>query len=840
MDLKLRPYQARLIDCTLKHLQEYPESQPLIVSPTASGKSVIVAKLCEQLAERSDGMVLVLTHRKELVEQNHAKLPHHLKAGIYSASLGKKQLNPITIAGFQSIRNQTAKLPRVSYILIDEAHYAAKGYREFIETLKERSPNLRVIGLTATPFDGSANRTALHLLPADKAIFTGVAAEVGVGELLRDNYLTKLTPYRGKTQLSTAGVGIDNRQGDFAIGQLQAAVDVDDTNRKVAEEITDIFSERNAVMVFCTGVEHCLHVAEQLRLLGGEAECVLGSTLSKERDTIIARFRAGKLKYLVACEVLLVGFDAPICDGIANLRPTKSGLIWVQLCGRGMRLFDGKHDCLATGQRVLTDKGLVPIEQIDTSMKVWDGIEFVTHHGVIYKGEQDVIEYAGIIGTPDHKVWTEEGWRTLRQCRTEQTPIAVTGDGRGCVKQSDNRFRGGSANQQAPVSGNPLQHLWKTCAESVMHIAQRVGGLRPLRKSCDIETQHPEVVVGEGERGIGTVSQPKTAALSRLRGAWDKISLFWASGYGCLGSGESWFAPAFRVESNRQRWALRTGESRVLHAEDQCKQQSIYAGNGEHAQVQTCLPGNQVRRRHTCQVDSYGDERSGNHREVSQEIVQTKRGVWDILNAGPRHRFTCEGLLVSNCLVADFTETSIELGPIDEISGNPPRLKTGETPTKMCDDCYNIILAGLRICPVCGHEFPPGEARPGHNFDPVTGMLVSGIIRNEDGSKTYPVSHVDYEIRNTAAGAPALVAHYMSEGRQSPVGVDWFNMWHHKSSVSQRDSAKWLRRQVNADGPIPMTAQEALFRAQMNALKTPSSVTVKPGSPFPIRFGAPK
>ena len=532
MDLKLRPYQARLIDCTLKHLQEYPESQPLIVSPTASGKSVIVAKLCEQLAERSDGMVLVLTHRKELVEQNHAKLPHHLKAGIYSASLGKKQLNPITIAGFQSIRNQTAKLPRVSYILIDEAHYAAKGYREFIETLKERSPNLRVIGLTATPFDGSANRTALHLLPADKAIFTGVAAEVGVGELLRDKYLTKLTPYRGKTQLSTAGVGIDNRQGDFAIGQLQAAVDLDDTNRKVAEEITDIFSERNAVMVFCTGVEHCLHVAEQLRLLGGEAECVLGSTPSKERDTIIARFRAGKLKYLVACEVLLVGFDAPICDGIANLRPTKSGLIWVQLCGRGMRLFDGKYDCL----------------------------------------------------------------------------------------------------------------------------------------------------------------------------------------------------------------------------------------------------------------------------------------------------------------VADFTETSIELGPIDEIGGNPPRLKTGETPTKMCDDCYNIILAGLRICPVCGHEFPPGEARPGHNFDPVTGLLVSGVVKNEDGSRTFPVSHVDYEIRNTAAGAPALVAHYMSEGRQSPVGVDWYNLWHHKPSVSQRDSTKWLRRQVNADGPIPLTAQEALARASFGALKVPRSVTVKPGSPFPIRF----
>lgn len=532
MEMKLRPYQARLIDCTLKHLQEFPDSQPLIVSPTASGKSVIVAKMCEQLATMSDAMTLVLTHRKELVEQNHAKLPHHLKAGIYSAGLGKKQLNAITIAGFQSIRKQAANMPKVGHILIDEAHYAAKGYREYIDELKERSPDLRVVGLTATPFDGSANRTALHLLPANKAIFTGIAAEVGIGELLREKYLTPLTPYRGQNQLNVAGVGIDNRLGDFAIGQLQQAVDNDGDNGRIAEEIVDIFANRNAVMVFCTGVEHSLHMAEALRKRGFEAECVLGDTPAGERTRIIDNFRAGRLKYLVACEVLLVGFDAPVCDGIANLRPTKSGLIWVQLCGRGMRLFDGKADCL----------------------------------------------------------------------------------------------------------------------------------------------------------------------------------------------------------------------------------------------------------------------------------------------------------------VADFTETSVELGPIDEITGNPPRLKTGETPTKMCDGCYQIILAGLRICPCCGHEFPVGQGGPGHVFDPVTGLLVSGIIKNEDGSRTYPVSRVEYSIRDTAAGAPALVAHYMSEGRASAVATEFYNLFHHKASVAQRDGMKWLRRQLNASAPIPMTAQEALARADFGALKTPKSVTVKPGSPFPVSF----
>ena len=532
MTLSLRPYQERLVSCTLNHLQDYPEAQPLVVAPTASGKSVIVAKLCEELAERSSGMTLVLTHRKELVEQNHAKLPHHLQAGVYSAGLGKKQLKPITIAGFQSIRNQTHAMPRVDHILIDEAHYALKGYREFIDQLREKNPGLKAIGLTATPFDGTANRTALHLMPADKAIFTGIAAEVGMGELLRDGYLTPLTPYRAQNKLDTAGVAIDRRLGDFALGQLQNAVDTDDNNLMVAQEISDIFASRHAVMVFCTGVQHCLHVAEALRKLGHQAECVLGNTPERERSEIIGRFRAGKLKFIVACEVLLVGFDAPVCDGIANLRPTKSGLIWVQLCGRGMRLFDGKDDCL----------------------------------------------------------------------------------------------------------------------------------------------------------------------------------------------------------------------------------------------------------------------------------------------------------------VADFTETSDELGPIDEISGNPPRLKTGDAPTKMCDGCFNIILAGLKVCPNCGHEFIFEEHGDARQFDPTTGLLVSGVIKNEDGSRTYPVARVDYEVRNTSAGAPALVAHYMSEGRVSPVATEFYNMWHHKPGVAQRDNMKWLRRQVIENAGVPLTAQEALARATFGALKKPRSVTVRPGSPFPIRF----
>lgn len=122
--MKLRPYQRRLIDVALQHLQDFPLASPLIVAPTASGKSVIVAELCVELGKACSGMVLVLTHRRELVEQNAAKLPEHINVGVYSAGLGKKELRRVTVAGFQSIRKQVGKLPKVSYILIDECFQA--------------------------------------------------------------------------------------------------------------------------------------------------------------------------------------------------------------------------------------------------------------------------------------------------------------------------------------------------------------------------------------------------------------------------------------------------------------------------------------------------------------------------------------------------------------------------------------------------------------------------------------------------------------------------------------------------------------------------------------------
>lgn len=873
MDLQLRPYQQRLIDVSAEHLTNFPTSRPVIVAPTASGKSVIVAALCAKLAKECSGMILVLTHRRELVAQNAAKLPAHMNVGVYSAGLGRKELHRITIAGFQSIRKQANKLPNVSYIIIDECHYATQGYRDFIDAVAERSPKLRVIGLTATPFDGTANRTALHLLPKNKAIFTGIGAEVSMGELLRDKYLTPLIPYSPTNKLDTSGVGIDNRLGDFAIGQLQVAVDVDESNVRVAGEIMNIFASRQAVMVFCTGVDHTHHMVEALRALGEDADCVLGDTPEGERDKIIARFKAGRLKYLVACEVLLVGFDAPICDGIANLRPTKSGLIWVQLCLDSETEILTSHgwkgpnemrvgDCAMTLDEVTGGGVWSPVEEVIQRQMHPDekwveysapraNFRVTDQHRMIYDAETNSRGFERRTGPAIEMASLKNGVRMPTAVRVDQAGVPLTDDELYFIGMMMTDGTWGQTRAEISQSERHPEIIAKIEQTlNNMGVPWTKKAIEPPPDSAPIRQRHrrwvyrmPMNFTNDQHSGVGYLLPylskdlaPALFAMSKHQFETLVSGLFDGDGFKVSKCPSTdWVPRSLTICSARklaidrlQALAAMNGYTANARSE---KNGSIHfitltdkdwrsvGGSGARPQIEV-LPAT--------------DEMVWCVRTGTGTIVTRRRGKVTVMgNCGRGMRLHPDK---EDCLVADFTDTSMEIGPINEIEGNPPRLKTGEAVTKICPECFSICLAGLKLCPTCGFEFEFQEHDNAQQFDPITGLIISQVTRNPDGTRTYPVERVEYEIRRTVAGDPALVASYLSPGRASPVASEYLNLWHHKASVVARDAATWLRRQKHAGGSVPVSAQEALARAEMGALKTPRSVTVRPGSLWPIRF----
>ena len=370
----LRDYQQRTIDQLYAWFEAGHAGNPCLVLPTGSGKSHIVAALCKDALQNwPETVVLMLTHVKELIEQNAEKMRQHWPGapmGIYSASIGKKQLGePITFAGIQSIRTKAKEIGHVDLVIIDECHLVNHkdegGYRQFLTDLKAINPALRVIGLTATPY-----RLGHGLITDKPALFDDLIEPVSIEELVFKGYLATLRSKVTKAKLDTTGV--HKRGGEFIESELQAAVDTDDNNQKVVREIIELAGDRKAWLVFCTGVKHAHHVAEVLRQRGVAAECVTGETPKKERERLLAEFKAGRLRALTNANVLTTGFDYPDIDLIAMLRPTMSASLYVQMAGRGMRVKSHTDHCL-----VLDFAGVVathgPITAVQPPKKAGDG-----------------------------------------------------------------------------------------------------------------------------------------------------------------------------------------------------------------------------------------------------------------------------------------------------------------------------------------------------------------------------------------------------------------------------------------------------------------------------------
>jgi DNA repair protein RadD len=344
----LRDYQQRTIDQLYKWFADGHRGHPCIELPTGSGKSHIVAALCKEAIQTwPETRILMLTHVKELIEQNAEKMRDHwpnAPLGIYSAGMRRRDIGePITFAGIQSVRNKADQIGHVDLVLIDECHLVSHkqegGYRKLIDDLMRVNPALRVIGLTATPY-----RLGHGYITDEPALFADIISPVGIEELIYKKFLAPLRSKLTAHQLSVEGV--HRRGGEYIDSELQAAVDTDDHNVSVVDEVISLAGDRRSWLFFCAGVSHAHNVADILNARGISADCIVGETPKAERERIIAGFKSGEIRALTNANVLTTGFDHPDLDLIAMLRPTLSTGLYVQMAGRGMRPKSHTDHCL--------------------------------------------------------------------------------------------------------------------------------------------------------------------------------------------------------------------------------------------------------------------------------------------------------------------------------------------------------------------------------------------------------------------------------------------------------------------------------------------------------------
>ncbi|QIZ76368.1 DEAD/DEAH box helicase [Ferrimonas lipolytica] len=344
MAYTLRPYQQDAVDAVVKHFRKH-RAPAVVVLPTGAGKSLVIA----ELARLAKGRVLVLTHVQELVAQNQEKFAAFGEySTIYSAGLGQKDRSAkVVFASVQSLAQISDKITEAySIVIIDECHRISltddSQYQRLLARLGQLNPRLCVLGLTATPYrldsgwiyQQHINGTVRSTEPKP---FRDCVFELPIGQLIKQGFLTPPTMVDG----AVASWLLPNEEGELP--QVNPELRGRATTL-ICQQIIEQAQQRQGVIIFAATVRHGEEVLTQLPT--AQAALLTAKTSKAERAELIEQFKLKKLKYLVNVAVLTTGFDAPHVDLIALMRRTDSAALFQQMVGRGLRLAEGKTDCL--------------------------------------------------------------------------------------------------------------------------------------------------------------------------------------------------------------------------------------------------------------------------------------------------------------------------------------------------------------------------------------------------------------------------------------------------------------------------------------------------------------
>lgn len=336
-------YQQEAIDAPLDNWEKNGLDNCLIVAPTGSGKSVIIACFCEQVITKwPETKILIVSHVKEILKQNYETIKRQLPAvniGLYSAGLNRRTIDSITIAGIQSVFQKQYLFKDFNIIMVDEAHAVSfeknSRYRKFLDYL-----NKPTIGLTATHFRLKGG----YLHTGDNAYFQSIAYEIDMKLLQKEGKLCQLRQPGTKTRMDTSG--IRKQHGDFIPKELSLAFDREKITEKIVMELLPYKNLRKKWLGFGIDINHCENITKELNKKGIKAKCLHSKIKPGLRNKIIQEYRDSKYQALISVAMLTTGFDVKDIDLVFCARPTSSLVLHIQIPGRGMRVFPGKNDCL--------------------------------------------------------------------------------------------------------------------------------------------------------------------------------------------------------------------------------------------------------------------------------------------------------------------------------------------------------------------------------------------------------------------------------------------------------------------------------------------------------------
>jgi superfamily II DNA or RNA helicase len=331
----LRPYQVE-VTADFNRAVENGQRRVLLVAPTASGKTVIGAAIIKQFVNRQQS-VLVLAHRREIIEQTSKKLTANgIKHGIIQAGASPRPLERVQVASIQTLwvramRSDAMQLPPADLLVVDECHHApAQTYQKIIDAY----PDAVLLGLTATPCRGDGRGLG--------GIFEVMIQCPQVAALVEQKFLVKTRVY-APTEPDLRGVR--TQAGDYVETQLAERMD---KPKLVGDIVTHWhkYGERRKTVSFAVSVAHSIHIRDEFIRSGVRAAHIDGGTPLSEREQILAQLGSGELELISNCMVLTEGWDMPEVGCCILARPTKKMGLYRQMIGRVLRPAPGKTDAI--------------------------------------------------------------------------------------------------------------------------------------------------------------------------------------------------------------------------------------------------------------------------------------------------------------------------------------------------------------------------------------------------------------------------------------------------------------------------------------------------------------